>query len=232
LTPESASQSSTFAAPPPEPKRCWICQQDETEDTPESTRWRKPCPCSLDAHDSCLLEWVASEEAPKKGELAQSKKLLCPQCGTEIKIQRPRDVIVSLAEMITKIAKTSVVPTALTGILSCTYSGLWLYGYTSMNMVFGVEDTRALFGYAMYDDSGESLSWLNRTVAIVNPFYLTRGLVHPNHGNRWFIYIGLPLVAPALVLNRTKLLDQASALLLPFVSTIIVYCLLSIDLPS
>lgn len=74
-----------------EPRRCWICQLDDTEDTPESTAWRKPCPCSLEAHDECLLEWISAEEAPKKGELAHSKRIKCPQCSHEIMLERPRN---------------------------------------------------------------------------------------------------------------------------------------------
>lgn len=221
-SPRIASLPARPATPLPEPKICWICQQDETEDTPQSTPWRKPCPCSLDAHDDCLLEWVTAEEAPKKGELAQSKKLKCPQCGTEIKVQRPRDIIVSLTELTTRISKNLVVPTGLGGILACTYSGLWLYGYSSMNLVFGVDETRRIFGYAYDREIAAGLSWLAWPLSIVNPFYMNRASKTGNlQGHMVFLYAGLPLVAPSLVLFRTKLLDQATALVLP------VYFLLS-----
>jgi hypothetical protein len=212
---------------PPDPsrerKRCWVCLNDDTEDTPESTPWRKVCPCSLNAHESCLLEWITSEEAPKKGDLATSKKLLCPQCKAEIKIQRPQSIIVNLTEMTMRISKHMVVPTGLFGILGSTYSGLWLYGYSSMNLVFGLEETKRMFGYSLNKDVTQQLSWFSRPLAVMNPFFLNRALQGSEQGvDTTLLYLGLPLVAPTLIFLRTQLLDQAFAVAIPMVCPFLV----------
>lgn len=85
-----------------------------------------------------------------------------------------------------------------------------------MNLVFGVDETRRIFGYAYDREIAAGLSWLAWPLSIVNPFYANRASKAGNiQGHMVFLYVGLPLVAPSLVLFRTKLLDQATALVLP-----------------
>lgn len=72
-TPEPSAEPKVPPESAPEPpaeevERCWICQCDASEDE-GPTEWRHPCSCTLTAHNECLLEWVASEEAPKNGDL-------------------------------------------------------------------------------------------------------------------------------------------------------------------
>lgn len=61
-----APQESTATAPQQqeeqEPRRCWICFNDETEDDATTSEWRSPCTCSLVAHEKCLLDWIADME--------------------------------------------------------------------------------------------------------------------------------------------------------------------------
>ena len=45
-----------------EPRKCWICFNDETEDDDTTSEWRSPCTCSLVAHEKCLLDWIADME--------------------------------------------------------------------------------------------------------------------------------------------------------------------------
>ena len=45
-----------------EPRKCWICFNDETEDDDTTSGWRSPCTCSLVAHEKCLLDWIADME--------------------------------------------------------------------------------------------------------------------------------------------------------------------------
>jgi hypothetical protein len=139
-----------------EQERCWICQGDANED--EFPReWRRPCSCSLTAHNECLLEWVSSEEAPKHGELAgmclapsdfyqailifvgAKHKIVCPQCKDPIIIQRPFDPLVSLSENIQRAAKTFILPAALSAILGTVWSGFLVYGINTVHLVFGEE---------------------------------------------------------------------------------------------
>lgn len=215
--PKPAVLSRQNTLPLPEPKRCWICQLDSTEDEPASPNstapvWRKPCPCSLEAHDDCLLQWIAASEQPKKGELSTTKKLVCPQCGHAIKIRRPRDLIVSATEIVTWASRRLIVPTLLGSVVGTTYSGLWLYGWSSLKLVFGLEEALKMTGYAL-GPSKWLIPW-DRAVALIAPCAFN-GLSLPPRKNFYAIWLGLPLVMPALILLRTKLADQLFSLILP-----------------
>lgn len=212
----SQAEEQTPASPPPAPEpevpTCWICQQDATDDTPENSVWRRPCPCSLTAHDECLLEWITSQEAPKPGEMATTQKIVCPVCQAPIKIERPRDFLVMIADLIQKCAKTLVVPSALSALIGCFYSGFLVYGVNTMYLVFGQDEARRLLmpsaqdlrARAIIEDSG---FWgaIFRFFKLSDPFLPTLpGLK---------LFLGLPMIAPALVLSRTKLADQIFAIL-------------------
>jgi hypothetical protein len=60
-----SSDSSTILAPRPPPpvvteeSRCWICFGDSSD---SQGKWVKPCKCSLEAHQSCLLDWIAENQ--------------------------------------------------------------------------------------------------------------------------------------------------------------------------
>lgn len=65
---EAPQQSATTAPQQQEdeePRRCWICFNDETEDDATTSEWRSPCTCSLVAHEKCLLDWIADMEVRK-----------------------------------------------------------------------------------------------------------------------------------------------------------------------
>ncbi|GAO47684.1 hypothetical protein SAICODRAFT_10421 [Saitoella complicata NRRL Y-17804] len=70
-------------ARPEPPRRCWICLVDETEGAPDGAPstlvWKKPCTCSLVAHEHCLLNWISIQESD-----ARSDKATCPQCRQPI----------------------------------------------------------------------------------------------------------------------------------------------------
>lgn len=208
--------------PTQEPRRCWICQQDSTEDPPD-TEWRNPCPCSLTAHEQCLLEWITSEEAPRPGELASTRHIVCPQCHTEIQIERPRDYLVLTVEGIQRVAKVLILPTALSSVFACFYSGFLMYGINTLQMVFGRDEAYqiiALWGtrdlqvanQIQPDQSGLSLHTVSRFLRRVSmsfdPFLPSADFIP-----HWKLFVGLPLIAPSLILSRTRLAE-------PFFATI------------
>lgn len=224
LNPQSAANSSYLPTPSQagqssqEVRTCWICQQDDTDDESPDITWKSPCPCSLTAHDECLLEWIASEEAPKKGEIARNHKIKCPQCQAEIKIERPHDYLVQLFDAVHSSARSMVVPTALSGLVGCFYSGFLVYGLNTMQVVFGVDEARKVLGGAFQDETvgqqwvkliKESVRW---SLTAFDPFF-------PDYrsSSNWKIFVGLPLIGPSLIISRTKFADQAFALLLPMV---------------
>ena len=93
-----------------EPRKCWICFGDETEDTPTSSEWRSPCPCSLTAHESCLLDYVADLEAPQNRKSIGPPKIECPQCKARIIIARPRSLIVEGVRAVQRATARLILP--------------------------------------------------------------------------------------------------------------------------
>jgi len=127
-----------------EPRKCWICFTDETEDTPASSAWRSPCPCDLVAHESCLLDWVADLEAPNSRKRATSNKILCPQCKSEIFVARPRSLTVEAVNAIERITGRLVVPGLVLTLLGTVYTGCLVHGITTIYTVFGLEDAQRI----------------------------------------------------------------------------------------
>jgi hypothetical protein len=221
-TPQATADASTLtssqdSSAPTEVRTCWICQQDDIEDTPENNIWRTPCPCSLTAHESCLLEWIANEESPKPGQVGQNRKIVCPQCQAEIKLQRPRDLLVSVVDDIQRVTRRLMMPAVASAAIGCAYSGLLVYGMNAMTLVFGSEKARELL-IAGYDNSVHNLSRYKsilRTLTLVtDPFIPAGENLDP------LLFVALPLIGPALVIMRTSFADQYFPLLAPLASHI------------
>lgn len=161
------------------PRKCWICFSDETEDTPTSSVWRSPCPCALRAHEACLLDWVADLEAPNPRRRSnQRSKIECPQCKTEIIIERPRSYVVDGVNAIEAAAGRLVVPSILATLTGSVLTGCWLHGFSTIYILFGAEDAERVFGF----DTGTKIS-----------------------GN---IGLSLPFIPIVLILSRTSLADS------------------------
>lgn len=193
---EEQSQSSH---PPPDPeadvKKCWICFADETEDTPESSRWRDPCPCALVAHEDCLLDWIADMESPSSRKRTLGPpKLLCPQCKAEIHLARPRDPIVEVVRASERLANKIVTPAALTVVASTIVQACTLHGIHSIYAVFGFADGWRILRPVLVP-----------TRAFNHGYY--RGIVQ-NFLDHWRLQIGLPLITPMLILSRTQFADS------------------------
>ncbi|MCJ1410152.1 hypothetical protein MMC19_004237 [Ptychographa xylographoides] len=180
-SPKAIGRSSQGQALPPEdePRKCWICFADETEDTPTTSAWRSPCPCALTAHESCLLDWVADLEAPtSRKRTGAPAKIQCPQCKKDIVIARPRSLVVDGVGAAERVAGKLVVPGILATLAGSLFTGCWIHGLSAIYLVFGRED----FKYLMGVDSGEGIS------------------------AKWGV--GLPLIPVVLVLSRTQIADN------------------------
>ena len=164
--------------PSSEPRKCWICFSDETEDTPTSSVWRSPCPCALTAHEACLLDWVADLEAPNgQHRTGRSKKIECPQCKSKITIARPHSYIVQGVNAVEQIGGKLVLPGIIVTLLGSIITGCWVHGVTSVYLIFGSEDANTLLGV----DTG-------------------------NVSTRWGI--GAPFIPIVLILSRTTIADN------------------------
>lgn len=154
----------------------------------------------LVAHERCLLDWVADMEAPssRRRAGANAGKILCPQCKSEIHLQRPKNLIVDTVRFADRFADKMVVP-GLVFILGATaYSTLSLAGEHAIYQIFGPEDgvriLAPLFRPPMANESSALMRVYN----------------HVRH--YWRLDIGLPLIPTALMASRTTVADS----ILPF----------------
>jgi RING-variant domain len=166
--PNPTSTDQTFRPPPPSRsstlgiKKCWICIGDSTEDDPINPPvWRAPCSCNLTAHESCLLDWVADLENPKKGARKAATKITCPQCKSEIRISRPKSYIVDTTRAVDRTLGGLVWPGLGMGIIGTFYTGAWVHGFQSVLIVFGPEHAMQI-----YKEATKHTGWLS-TYALI-----------------------------------------------------------------
>jgi hypothetical protein len=200
-----------------EPRHCWICLQDEGEDDSDSTEWRSPCKCKLQAHEECLLEWIADLETPKRDD-PDPVEIRCPQCRSKIQVARPRDYIVLAVDTVRDIVELLRVPAQISAAVGLLVSSSLVYGLNAVHLVFGTEDTRRLLmvgsigqassGVLRRYGSGWLLGKLFGAMIYSDPLLPSNSLV----GWGPFAF-ALPFVAPVLILSRTRLADSISILL-------------------
>ncbi|KAL3427871.1 hypothetical protein PVAG01_01380 [Phlyctema vagabunda] len=198
-----------------EPRECWICREDDTDEGPEqSSEWRSPCPCSMQAHEACLLQWITDIETQRSADVLPSQ-IVCPVCKSPYQIERPRDYIVVATDTVRNFARSMIFPTAVSTVLGTTYSGFMIYGINSLHLVFGLEHARYIMSPSSRDlmvrnsMSQNPVSLLvHGAMKIMDPFF-------PNTDSvaNWKLFVGLPLIAPALVLSRIRLADPIFAFL-------------------
>ena len=134
--PQPAAQPND---PEPDLKVCWVCREDENDDTPTSSPWRSPCSCKLQAHEACLLDWVAELEKPGPASVAK-QKVECPQCKTPIKITRPRSLFLNGLRRFQRIQGLTIIPLCFAILGGGLVTSLYSHGATTVYVVFGAED--------------------------------------------------------------------------------------------
>jgi hypothetical protein len=201
---EAPQASTTQQEQDEEPRKCWICFNDETEDDETTSEWRSPCACSLEAHEQCLLDWIADMEAPNNRRRAGTRvpKIQCPQCKAEIRIARPRSYVVDAVRVGEKLTGTLLLPgfAIITG--TALYSTLTLAGTHTIYQIFGTQDALQILAplYAEPD------------MRIASP--VLRMLRHL--AQHWRLDLGLPLIPTVLLASRTTFADSV----LPFLPLI------------
>lgn len=158
-----------------EPRKCWICYTDETEDSPLNQEWRSPCPCALTAHEACLLDWLADMENPTSRKTnAGSVTMQCPQCKTEIVVTRPRSYVVDVLRLVERVAGRLVLPGMAFTVAGTVWAGCCAHGVYSMYFIFGTEEAKQI---------------MEETI---------EGQWNPG------LNIGLPLIPLVLIFSRTR----------------------------
>jgi hypothetical protein len=193
----------------PSIKKCWICFSDSTEDTPESSPWRDPCPCALQAHEECLLDWIADIEAPRSARqrgAVTAPKIECPQCKAEIKLERPRNYIVDAVGALERLADKASFPGMMIILGGMLWTSSTAWGVRSIYAVFGVED-----GFRILAPHTLGFAVLpSREIYLRNPEEAAKAIqAMVQHNLRhWRLHLGLPLISPLLILSRTHLADS------------------------
>ncbi|CAO3647261.1 unnamed protein product [Mucor hiemalis] len=143
-----SSDSSTILAPRPrqpvttEEPRCWICFGDSSD---SQGKWVKPCKCSLEAHQSCLLDWIAENQ-----KASPTKKVNCPQCATPYHLAQSNNLTLALLTLTDSLVRTStpyviVLSLGCSLLITCT-----TYGAFSVMTLLGPRDGERLIGNPSY----------------------------------------------------------------------------------
>ncbi|KAF2453266.1 hypothetical protein BDY21DRAFT_356188 [Lineolata rhizophorae] len=209
VTPPTAVMASSGPTEPTEPtaepRKCWICFTDENEEGAPASEWRTPCPCALTAHESCLLDWVADMESPTSNRSTGTHKgpILCPQCKEEIRLARPRSVVVEAVRAVERLGSLLVIPGVLFVGVGTLYQAAVVHGATSVYFVFGVRD-----GYRILAPLYTAPGQIAHENAVPHLVELVR-----DSFRHWRLYGGLALIPPVLVLSRTSIADSVLPIL-------------------
>ncbi|PHH53180.1 hypothetical protein CFIMG_000784RAa [Ceratocystis fimbriata CBS 114723] len=114
--------------------RCFICLMDDDDDVPRppdsASAWVYPSPCSLAAHQDCIMAWV--QDCEREGRALQ-----CPVCKEAISVDQPWDPVLSVAAACTSRART-LAPSILAGMVgSGTLASMGIYGAAAMTVFAG-----------------------------------------------------------------------------------------------
>ena len=184
-----------------EPRRCWICFSDDTEDTPESGIWRTPCGCNLTAHEPCLLQWIADIEAPKQDRSAAAPaNIQCPQCKMKIHLARPRSYIVEAVGALEYYNGRALLPVFVLGMGYTILLGLSHHGAHTIRMIFGAEEAAEMLAPLQ----PSQWSYLERQAMLQFPA-VAKPLFRGWRGLR--VELGLPVIPAAIMASRTSLAD-------------------------
>lgn len=190
LAVKPSTTDATSSPPPPHLQRtqtdpnlrnCFICLQTSAE-TPKAV-WVNACPCTLEAHEDCMLRWITEHERES------TKTLRCPACKGKIKTTEPRDGFISFRDRLHK-AYSRMTPAILLGIITgCSMAGSSYYGMLSMCVFAG---------------PGPAMNWLGLGRALADR------RMHPGiPWYRWkagwdfcFRFWLLNFIAPALLIQK------------------------------
>lgn len=136
--PSAVIQAAAVDRPSDAPRRCFICLTDEDPSDPPGS-WVDPCPCTLEAHQDCMLSWVTDCER-------SNKPLKCPVCKSAIEMDGPWDPIASLHDAIQQRFTRASPFILLTGVSVGVQFSLQMYGAMALWTFAGKE---ALLRFAL-----------------------------------------------------------------------------------
>ncbi|KDN64876.1 hypothetical protein CSUB01_09037 [Colletotrichum sublineola] len=161
-------------------RRCFICLMDENESGASESAWVNPCPCTLEGHQDCMIQWVTELER-------EGKEIRCPVCKATINIDEPYDPALALNNHIYK-AFSKVSPGLILGGLGAgTWVGLAMYGNMAVRIFAGPEATYRFF----FNDSNPRgmpmVNWIHVAMLPTIAPALVLGQSFPVLGNVFFM---------------------------------------------
>ena len=128
----------------------------------------------------------------------------CPQCKGEIKLSRPRNLVVDAVRKLEKWSIESLYPGAGTVLFAIAYNASTAWGVQSIYAIFGTEDGFRILRPMILNHvrppiefGGSARDFRNNLLGLA-----VDHLIH------WRLYVGLPLITPILILSRTTLADS------------------------
>lgn len=146
-------------------------------------------------------------EAPnnRRSRSMAAPKIECPQCKSEIKLARPRNLVVEAVRGVERLGSQLITPGALTVLAGSVYHSSMAWGVHSIYAVFGAEDGFRILRPLILNSVRLPLELENVTPRQVGERVLGIAVDHIVH---WRLYVGLPLITPMLVLSRTTFADS------------------------
>jgi hypothetical protein len=143
-------------------------------------------------------------EAPTSGRRAgkSAGKILCPQCKSEIVVQRPRSYVVDVVRIMERLTGSLLLPGFALVTGTALYSTLTLSGTATIYQIFGTHDALRILG-PLYETPSPTVNSV-----------VMRWLMHLRQ--HWRLDLGLPLIPTVLVASRTTFADS----FLPFLPLI------------
>lgn len=183
--PPEALHAITAPRAPDAPRRCFVCLVDQDPSDPPDS-WVDPCPCTLEAHQDCMLSWVVDCER-------NQRPLICPVCKSNIEIEGAWNPVVAFADAV-QTRFTRVSPFVLfTGVsLGIQFSSqmygavaLWMFAGRDALMEFMLGPNMVIDGRAT---RGLKFARVGNAAILMNiaPVLLISQLL-PGFGNKIFV---------------------------------------------
>ncbi|KAK0718068.1 hypothetical protein B0T26DRAFT_619235, partial [Lasiosphaeria miniovina] len=187
---------------------CYICLQTDA-DNPGAT-FVNPCPCSLEAHEECMLRFIAETEQQKRSGRSKGA-MRCPACKEPIYVDEPYDAFLALRDNLYR-RYSGLSPLVLVTIFGCgSIAGSAWYGWSAAQTFAGPEAIErwmagGVGGLTLMGGPRKYMSLLPKilTLAAIGPtLVVTRAI--PSLGHIFFVpasfFYALTLVARDEVLT-------------------------------
>ena len=171
--------------------KCWICLVDDADQVATAAlldaHWRRPCGCSLVAHESCLRAWISQTFTPRSA-------VKCPQCGMPYKLRYHTSVLFAIMNAINEQRTYGVLIALGTGVAMSAYAVAFMYGVRATGLMGGNQFAMQLIGEGRASSSPPSIGRMTRLWIgwPLVPFYLM--------ASRFDMFdMILPLIPPILL---------------------------------